>query len=77
MRSVADDLRREDREAIARLAPAERVARALALGRRGLLTFARAQTPPLDADEARRQLEARRQASRRRSACLEALLAAR
>jgi hypothetical protein len=39
MRSVADALRREDREALAALTPAARVALALSLGARDLEAF--------------------------------------
>jgi hypothetical protein len=43
MRSVADDLRREDREAVMKLTPEERIALALKLGERDLELFCRAQ----------------------------------
>lgn len=74
MRSVADELRDEDRAALAAMTPAERVALALALGDRDLETFRLAHAPPLEVDEARRILERRRQAGRRRSRCLEELI---
>jgi hypothetical protein len=74
MRSVVDDLKAEDRAALAALTPAERVALALALGRRDLEMFRLAQDPPLDASEAACILERRRQAGRRRSRAIEELL---
>jgi len=54
------------------MTPAERVAHALALGARSLEIYATANG--LDAHEARRRIERARQAGRRRSACIEALL---
>lgn len=74
MRSVADRLRVEEREAILRLTPAERVALALALGARDLETFRHAHTPPLAPDVAARILERQRQIGRRRSRCLEEVI---
>jgi hypothetical protein len=74
MRGVADLLRAEDRAAVEALTPAERVALALALGRRDLETFRLAQQPPLDPVEAARILERRRQAGRRPSRCIEELI---
>ena len=56
------------------LAPAERVALALALGRRDLDTFTLAQGASFDRDEATRIVERRRQAGRRHSRCLEELI---
>jgi hypothetical protein len=74
MRSVADRLRLEDREAVLRLSPAERVALALSLGERDLDAFGASHRPPLPREEARRILERRRQAGRRPSACMTALI---
>ncbi len=74
MRSVADLLRAEDRAAVEALSPAERVALALALGRRDLETFRLAQQPPLDPADAARILERRRQTGRRSSGCIEELI---
>jgi hypothetical protein len=71
MRSVADLLRAQDRAAIHALSPAERVALALALGRRDLETFRLAQKPPVDPAEGARLLERRRQAGRRSSRCVQ------
>ena len=74
MQSVGTLLRAEDRAAVQALSPGERVALALALGRRDLETFRLAQVPPLGPAEAARVLERRRQASRRPSHCLEELI---
>jgi hypothetical protein len=74
MRSVADRLRIEDREAVLRLTPAERVELALALGTRDLESFRGAQRPVLDREAAARLLERRRQVSRRRCRALEELI---
>jgi hypothetical protein len=74
MRSIVASLRQEDRAALAGLTDAERVALALALGQRDVETFRLAQHPPLSRAEAVRALERRRQAGRRRSACLEELI---
>lgn len=73
MRSVADILRAEDREAVRALAPDERVALALALGARDLEAWRLAHEPPLEAAEAARRLERQRQSGRRRCRCLEEL----
>ena len=73
MRSVADHLRMEEREALLALAPRERVALALELGERDLEIFRRARSLPRR--EAARFLEQQRQAGRRHSRCLEALMA--
>jgi hypothetical protein len=71
--SVADRLRHAQRERVASLSPGERVRLALELGRRDLELYAlHCGIPPL---EARRAVERRVQARRRRSGCLEALLA--
>jgi hypothetical protein len=74
VRSVADSLKDEDREALSALSPARRVALALALGARDLELFRLAHTPALDPEPARRELERRRQAGRRRSRALEELI---
>ena len=74
MRSVADGLRREEQEALLALCPAERVALALALGERDLELFRHASRPPLGREDAGRILERQRQAGRRRSACVEAMI---
>jgi hypothetical protein len=71
--SAKDALRRADRERVGALAPAERVALALELGERSLDSYCRASGVARGA--ARRDVERRRQARRRRSSCLEALLA--
>jgi hypothetical protein len=71
--SVANGLAREDRAREARLSAAERVARALALGRRDLAIHAAASGLSLAA--ARRGVERRRQAGRRMSRALDSLLA--
>jgi hypothetical protein len=65
MRSIADGLRDDERRRIASLTAAERVAAALALGRRDVAAFRLA--AGLDEREAIRQLERRRQAGRRAS----------
>lgn len=74
MRSVADALKREDREALAALGPAERVALALRLGARDLAAFRLTQSPPLAPDDADRLLRRRRQQGRRPSRCLQELI---
>ena len=74
MRSVADLLRLDDREAVLHLSPAERVALALALGERDLEAFRAAHHPPLSREEAARILERQRQAGRRPSGCMAALI---
>ena len=68
MRSVADDLRREQRQELSRLTPAERVALALRLGRRDVETFAATQGMTLE--EARARLRQRGQRGRRASRCM-------
>jgi len=68
MRSVADDLRRRDREAVLKLSPEERIALALRLGDEDLELFCR--TQGLDRSEAIRILQRRRQAGRRPSRCM-------
>ena len=74
MRSVADLLKAESREAMAALTPSERVALALALGARDLEAFRLAQQPPLEPAAAARELERRRQQGRRPSRCIEELI---
>jgi hypothetical protein len=68
MRSVADDLRQRDREAVLKLSPEERIALALQLGERDLEIFCRFQG--LEREEALRILQRRRQAGRRYSRCM-------
>lgn len=74
MKSVADQLRREDREAVLAMTPGERVALALALGERDLETLCKAHRPALTREEAARILERQRQAGRRPSPCVESLI---
>jgi hypothetical protein len=74
MRSIADDLKDEDRARLAAMTPAERVALALALAARDVDAFRRAHLPPLPRDEAIRMLQRLRQASRRPSRCLSELI---
>jgi hypothetical protein len=69
MRSVADDLRREQRRELAQLTPAERVALALRLGQRAAHTFAA--TRGLSIAEAQRLLRSRRQRGRQPSRCMD------
>ena len=74
MRSVADLLRAEDREAVLALTAAGRVRLALALGERDLEMFRLAHDPPLTREEATRRLERQRQKGRRRCRCIEELI---
>jgi hypothetical protein len=74
MRSVADELKEEERRVIAAMTPEERLALAFDLGTRDLETFRLAHDPVLDADTADRLLRRQRQAGRRRSRCLEELI---
>jgi hypothetical protein len=74
MRSVADALRREDREALAALTPAARVALALSLGARDLEAFRLTRRPPLSPADADRLLRRRGQQGRRPSRCLQELI---
>jgi hypothetical protein len=74
MRSVADLLAAEERQAVASLEPAERVLLALALGARDLESFRLSHDPPLDPAEASRILDRRRQRGRRPSRCIEELI---
>jgi hypothetical protein len=71
--SVADTLAREDRLRDKLLSASERVMRALALGRRDLAIHAAASG--LSPAAARRAVERRRQAGRRASGAVAALLA--
>jgi hypothetical protein len=72
MQSVADDLRRRDREAFASLPLAERIRRAFELGEIGLEAFRQAQG--IDRRTAIRLLQRRRQAGRQPSRCMEELI---
>lgn len=72
MRSVADDLRREDREAFSKLPLEERVRRVFEMGEVGLEAFRQAQG--VDRRTAIRLLQRRRQAGRRPSRCLEEII---
>jgi hypothetical protein len=72
-KSVADGLAEAERRRVAALAVDERVRLALELGERSLAAYCAA--TGLDRDGARRRVERRRQARRRRSGCIEALLA--
>ena len=74
MRSVADLLRAEDREAVLALTADERVRLALALGERDLEAFRLAHDPPLTREEAIKWLERRRQSGRRPCRCIEELI---
>ena len=74
MRSVLDALKEDERNAIAAMTPAERLALAFRLGARDLETFRLAHDPPLDPETADRLLRRRRQAGRRPSRCLEELI---
>jgi hypothetical protein len=74
MRSVADLLRAEDREAVLALTDDERVRLALALGERDLETFRLAHEPAMAREEAIRRLERHRQRGRRPCRCIEELI---
>ena len=74
MRSVIDSFDQDDRDALAAMTVDERIALAFVLGRRDLEVFRRAQNPPLSIEDAGRVLERRRQAGRRRCACIEELI---
>jgi hypothetical protein len=73
MSKVADGLREEDRERLRRMTPAERLAEALALGRRAVEAYAAAHG--LDPAEARRRLERAAQAGRRPSRVMRDIVA--
>ena len=68
IRSVAEDLRKSDREAVLKLSIEERVELALRLGDEDLDLFCR--TQGLDRETAVRVLQRRRQAGRRPSRCM-------
>lgn len=70
--SVADELKKREREAIAALSSEERVALSLSLGERELERLCRAQG--LERREAIRLLQRRRQAGRTPSKCIEDLI---
>jgi hypothetical protein len=74
MRSVADLLRTEDREALLALTADERVRLALVLGEQDLEAFRFAHDPPLTREEAMRRLERQRQSGRRPCRCIEELI---
>jgi len=74
MNSVADELRRLDRAALAGLTARERLALALRLGARDLEAFRLAQTVALTPTDADRILRRRRQQARRPSRCLQELI---
>jgi hypothetical protein len=69
MRSVADELKAEERREIVALEPGERVRLALKLGARDLELVRLNQHPPLDRAAADRVLRRRRQLGRRPSRC--------
>jgi hypothetical protein len=70
--SAADALRETERRRVAALSASDRVELALQLGERDLALYAQSHDIPLDA--ARREMDRRRQARRRKSVCIEALL---
>lgn len=72
MESVADDLRRRDREAFASLPPEERIRQVFEMGEIGLEAFRQAQG--VDRRTAIRLLQRRRQAGRQPSRCMEELI---
>lgn len=72
MRSVADDLRKETREATLRLSFEERLEQAFRLGEEGLEMFQKAQG--VDRKTAIRLLQRRRQAGRTPSKCMSDLI---
>jgi len=72
MRSVADDLKQADREAIARLSVEKRIELALALGDGDL--DALQQAKGIDRAAAIRVFERQRQAGRTPSACMRAVI---
>jgi hypothetical protein len=74
MRSVAELLRNEDREAVLALGADERVRLAVTLGERDLETFRLAHDPPLEREDAIRRLERQRQSGRRPCRCIEELI---
>jgi len=70
--SAADALRNDERKRVAALSASDRVELAVRLGERDLKLYAQSQGVVLEA--ARREMDLRRQARRRKSACIEALL---
>jgi hypothetical protein len=70
--SAADALRSDERKRVAALSASDRVELALRLGERDLTLYAQSRGVVLEA--ARREMDLRRQARRRKSACIEALL---
>jgi hypothetical protein len=72
MRSVADDLRQQDREEARNLSVDERLRRACELGEISLEAFRQAQG--VDRSTALRLLQRRRQAGRRPSRCMTELI---
>jgi hypothetical protein len=72
MRSVADEFRARDREALLKLSFEERLEIAFALGEEDLARFCQAQG--VDRETGIRLLQRRRQAGRRPSKCMEELI---
>lgn len=72
MHSVLDDLRREDREELAKLPLEERIRRVFDMGEIGLEAFRQAQG--VDRETAIRLLERRKQAGRTPSKCMDELI---
>ena len=70
--SAADALRETERRRVAALSASDRVDLALQLGERDLTLYA--QSHGIALETARREMDLRRQARRRKSACIEALL---
>jgi hypothetical protein len=70
--STADSLRETERRRVAALSASDRVELALQLGERDLTLYS--QSHDISLNEARREMDQRRQARRRKSACIEALL---
>jgi hypothetical protein len=70
--SAADSLREAERRRVAALLASDRVELALQLGERDVMLYAQSQGVALET--ARRDMDLRRQARRRKSACIEALL---
>jgi predicted transcriptional regulator len=69
MRSVADDLRREQREKILAMTPAQRIAMVQSSMEEGIALFAAGQH--LTREEAIRQIRVSRQRGRRFSRCMQ------
>lgn len=72
MESVADELRKRDREAIRQLSSAERIELAFKLGEEDLALFCQHQG--VDRETGIRLLQRRRQAGRRPSKCISDLI---